>query len=85
LALPFASERAGDLSDVLPDVGERVGLKRYDLQLPSTPRVQRRLDIFEAYGTDLAMILGDDDIRPKRFELLRIDAVDGEPFPAGWP
>ena len=26
------------------------------------------------------MVLGDDDIGPKRFELLRIDAVDGKPF-----
>jgi hypothetical protein len=26
------------------------------------------------------MVLGDDDIWPKRFELLRIDAVDGKPF-----
>ena len=79
-ALPFAFECAGDFSDVLPDVGEGVGLERYDLHPPSTPLVQRHLDIFEAYGTDLAMVLGDDDIGPKRFELLRIDAVDGEPF-----
>ena len=80
LALPFAFECAGDFSDVLPDVGEAVWLERYDLHPPSTPLVQRYLDIFEAYGTDLAMVLGDDDIGPKRFELLRIDAVDGEPF-----
>jgi hypothetical protein len=80
LALTFASERAGDFSDVLPDVGEGVGPKRYDLHSPSTPRAQRRLDVFEAYGADLAMVLGDDDIGPKRFELLRIDAVDGKPF-----
>src|SRR6476660_9438241 len=38
------------------------------------------LDIFEAYGADLAMVLCDDDIGPKRFELLRIDAIDGKPF-----
>ena len=37
-ALAFAPERAGDFSDVLPDVGEGVGLKRYDLHPPSTPR-----------------------------------------------
>ena len=80
LALPFAPERAGDFSDVLPDVGEGVGLERYDLHAPATPRAQRRLDVFEAYGADLAMVLGDDDIGPKRFELLRIDAVDRKPF-----
>ena len=80
LALPLAPERAGDFSDVLPDVGEGVGLKRYDFHAPATPRVQRHLDIFEAYGANLAMVLGDDDIWPERFELLRIDAVDGKSF-----
>src|SRR6516225_6398290 len=79
-ALPFAFECAGDFSDVLPDVGEAVGLERYDRHLASTPLVQRCLDILEAYSTDLAMVLGDDDIGPKRIELLSIDAVDGEPF-----
>src|SRR5207249_401665 len=59
LALAFASERAGDFSDVLPDVGEGVGLERYDLHPPATPRVQRRFDIFEAYGAHLAMVLCD--------------------------
>ena len=80
LALAFASECAGDFSDVLPDVAEGVGLERYDLNPTSTPCVQRLLDIFEAYGTNLAMVLGDDDIGPERFKLLRVDAVDGEPF-----
>src|SRR6185437_13423372 len=79
-ALAFASKRAGDFSDVLPDVGEAVGLKRNDLHLRSTPRAQRRLDVLEAYGTDVALVLRDDDIGPKRFEPLRIDTVDGEPF-----
>src|SRR5262245_548428 len=79
-ALPFAFECAGHFSDVLPDVGEGVRLKGYDLYLASTPGIQRRLDIFEAYRTDLAMVLGDDDIGAKPFDLLRIDAVDGEPF-----
>src|SRR6185312_8834572 len=60
LALPLAPERAGDFSDVLPDVGEGVGLERYDLHLPSTPRAQRRLDVFEAYGTYVALVLRDD-------------------------
>ena len=79
-ALAFAPEGAGDSSNVLPDVGEAVGLKRYDLHLPSTPRAKRRLDVLEAYGTDVALVLSDDDIRPQRFELLGIDAIDGKPF-----
>jgi hypothetical protein len=37
LALPFAVKRAGDISDVFPDVGERVGSKRDDLYPPSPP------------------------------------------------
>jgi hypothetical protein len=37
------------------DVGEGVGLKRYDLDPPSTPRAERRLDVLEAYGTNLAL------------------------------
>ena len=38
--------------------------------------MQHYLDVFEAYARDLAMVLGDDDIGPKRFERLRIDAVE---------
>ena len=68
LASAFAFERAGDFSDVLPDVGEGVGLERYDLHPPSSPRIECRLDIFEAYGTDLAKVLGNGDIGPKHFE-----------------
>src|SRR5690348_7063799 len=36
-ALAFAPERAGDFSDVLPDVRERVRLEGYDLHPPSAP------------------------------------------------
>jgi hypothetical protein len=42
------------------------------------PPHKGRLDVFEAYGADLAMVLSDNDIGPKRFELLGLDAVDGE-------
>ena len=38
------------------------------------------IDVFEAYGANLAMVLRDDDVRSKRFKFLRIDSVDGEPF-----
>jgi hypothetical protein len=36
-ALAFAPQRAGDFSDILPDVGERVRLEGYDLHPPSAP------------------------------------------------
>jgi hypothetical protein len=67
-----------DLGHVLPDVSEGVRRKRYYFHPPSTPCAKGRIDVFEAYGADLAMVLSDNDIGPKRFELLGLDAVDGE-------
>src|SRR6516165_1919758 len=73
---PFAPERASYSNDVLPDVGERVGLEGYDLHPPAAPCGQRRLNVFQAHSADFAMILGDNNVRPERLELLRVNTVD---------
>ena len=51
--VPSDAERAGDFSDVLPDVSEGVRRKRYYFHPPSTPCAKGRLDVFEALNRRL--------------------------------
>ena len=66
--------------DVAPHVGEARGVQRYDPWALSQPRLERELDIPQAGGADLALVLGEDVAGREFAQPLGVHVIDGEPF-----
>ena len=70
------AERAGDLQDVVPDVGQCVGGERHDARMEPAPTADCLFDFGHVDRADFALGLCEDDIGPQLLQLGRVDVID---------
>ena len=72
------TERTCNPANVGVGVRRGVRLQGHDADRLAGPGAGGSLDVAEAHGADLAMVLRDDHIGRQRFQGVAIDAIDGE-------